>query len=83
MFPKRCGHLDGKTLVSVEDMVHKIEIARKASEFISGGQFIICARTDARGVLGIDETISRSKQYMDAGADMIFPEGLTSEYEFQ
>jgi len=60
-------------------MVQKIKIARKASEFISGGQFIICARTDARGVIGIDETISRSKKYIDAGADMIFPEGLATE----
>jgi len=42
-------------------MVNKIKIARKASEMISEGQFIICARTDARGVLGIDETINRSK----------------------
>ena len=51
---------------------------RKSSEFISGGEFIVCARTDARGVMGLEETIKRSKYYIDAGADMIFPEGLNS-----
>lgn len=52
------------------------------SKKISDGDFIICARTDARGVLGIDETIWWAKLYIDAGADMIFPEGLTSAVEF-
>jgi methylisocitrate lyase len=64
-------------------MVKKIEIMRKTSEFISGGDFIVCARTDARGVLGLEETIKRSKYYIDAGADMIFPEGLNTVEEFQ
>lgn len=82
VFPKRCGHLDGKTLVSTEDMVKKIMIMRKASEVVSEGQFVVCARTDARGVLGLEETIRRSKEYIDAGADMIFPEGLASKEEF-
>eukprot|EP01016_Furgasonia_blochmanni_P036182 TRINITY_DN4096_c0_g1_i1.p1 TRINITY_DN4096_c0_g1~~TRINITY_DN4096_c0_g1_i1.p1 ORF type:complete len:236 (-),score=89.50 TRINITY_DN4096_c0_g1_i1:61-768(-) len=82
VFPKRCGHLDGKNLVSMEDMARKIEIAAKASVECSDGEFIICARTDARGVYGIDETIKRSKAYIDAGADMIFPEGLQTAEEF-
>mgnify|MGYP000922428662 CR=1 FL=1 len=82
VFPKRCGHLDGKTLISREDMMKKIEIAAQASIECSGGEFIICARTDARGVNGIEETITRSKLYIDAGADMIFPEGLESAEEF-
>ncbi len=47
----------------------------------SDGEFIICARTDARGVLGVDACISRSKAYIKAGADMIFPEGLQSKEE--
>ena len=82
VFPKRCGHLDGKALISREDMVKKVEIAAKASKECSDGAFIICARTDARGVLGIEETIERAKLYVDAGADMIFPEGLNSKEEF-
>jgi methylisocitrate lyase len=82
VFPKRCGHLDGKTLISAEDMANKVRIARNASLEVSDGQFIICARTDARGVFGIEETIKRSKLYREAGADMIFPEGLCSKEEF-
>lgn len=83
VFPKRCGHLDGKTLIPAEDMVKKIQIARQASIEVSNGDFVICARTDARGVLGIEETIRRAIMYREAGADMIFPEGLGSREEFQ
>lgn len=61
----------------------KIEIAAAASKKCSDGEFIICARTDAKGVYGIQETIDRSKQYIDAGADMIFPEGLSNLEEFK
>ena len=82
VFPKRCGHLDGKQLVPIEDMVKKVQIAVKASQDCSDGAFIICARTDAKGVTGIEDTIIRSKAYVDAGADMIFPEGLGSAEEF-
>lgn len=82
VFPKRCGHLDGKNLISREDMAKKVHIAAEASKFISNGEFIICARTDAAGVIGLEETIIRSKLYIDAGADMIFPEGLNTEKEF-
>jgi len=63
--------------------VKKIEIAAEASRKCSNGEFIICARTDAKGVYGIEETISRSKKYIDAGADMIFPEGLSNIEEFK
>ena len=82
VFPKRCGHLDGKTLISAEDMVKKVQVARQASLEVSNGEFIICARTDAKGVMGIEETIRRSILYREAGADMIFPEGLASREEF-
>jgi methylisocitrate lyase len=82
VFPKRCGHLDGKTLISTEQMVSKIQWAAKASQDCSDGDFIICARTDAKGVEGIDAAISRAKLYVEAGATMIFPEGLHSEEEF-
>jgi len=83
MFPKRCGHLLGKTLVSVDDFINKVKIAAEARDECSDGEFIICARTDARSVEGIDSTIERAKKYIDAGADMIFPEGLNSKDEFE
>lgn len=81
VFPKRCGHLDGKSLVPVDHMLEKVARAAAARDAL-GNRFIVCARTDARGVEGIDSTITRAKAYIDAGADMIFPEGLASEAEF-
>jgi methylisocitrate lyase len=63
-------------------MQKKIEVCVKARNECSNGDFIICARTDAKGVEGIQATIDRSKAYIDAGADMIFPEGLSSLEEF-
>lgn len=83
VFPKRCGHLDGKALIPAEDMAKKIEIAVQAAQECSDGAFVICARTDAAGVDGVEETIRRSKLYIDAGADMIFPEGLKSREDFE
>ncbi len=82
VFPKRCGHLDGKALVSIDQACSKIQWAAKASADCSGGSFIICARTDAKGVEGFDAAVNRAKAYVQAGASMIFPEGLTSEEEF-
>jgi methylisocitrate lyase len=80
VFPKRCGHLDGKELVSCEQMCSKIQWASRARSASEG--FLICARTDARGVSGMDDAVRRARAYVEAGADMIFPEGLTSEAEF-
>jgi len=82
VFPKRCGHLDGKTLVPVDHFQEKVAGARRASDRCSDGAFIVCARTDARSVDGLDAAIERAKAYAQAGADMLFPEGLTSEQEF-
>ncbi len=81
VFPKRCGHLDGKELVPLNDAVEKIEWGVRAAKDVGGG-FIVCARTDAKGVDGFDAAVDRAKAYASAGADMIFPEGLTSEQEF-
>ncbi len=78
--PKRCGHLDGKTLIEPQDMVSKI---RAAVESKRDPDFLVIARTDARGVEGLDAAIERAKAYVQAGADAIFPEGLTSEAEFE
>ena len=79
-FPKRCGHLDQKTLISVEDMVLKIQAAVKAR---GDKSFLIIARTDARGVEGFDQALQRAAAYISAGADMIFPEALQSIKEFE
>jgi methylisocitrate lyase len=80
VFPKRCGHLEGKKLVPLDHMLEKVEWAVKAARECDG--FVVCARTDARGVEGFDEAVRRAKEYVQTGADMIFPEGLTSEAEF-
>jgi methylisocitrate lyase len=78
--PKRCGHLDGKAVVAPSDMARKI---RAAVDSKRDPNFLVVARTDARGVEGLGSTLERAKLYVDAGADAIFPEGLTSEEEFE
>jgi len=79
-FPKRCGHLDQKQLIPTEEMVRKIKAAVDAR---LDKNFLIIARTDARGVDGLQAAIERAKCYVDAGAEMIFPEALTEESEFE
>lgn len=83
-FPKRCGHLDGKELVSTDHMVEKIQWAAKAAKQLgtNAPAIIVCARTDAKGVEGFDAAVARAKAYVAAGAEMIFPEGLASVDEF-
>lgn len=78
--PKRCGHLDGKAVVRVEDMVRRLGAAVSARR---DADFVICARTDARAIDGLDAAIERAKAYVDAGADMIFTEALTGAEEFE
>jgi len=77
---KRCGHLDNKEIISKNEMVKKIKIAVKAKK---DKNFLIIARTDANIVEGIDKTIERIKAYEDAGADVIFPEAMKDEKEFE
>ncbi len=79
VFPKRCGHLDGKSLVPTEEMAAKVAAAH--AHRIDPG-FLLVARTDARSVDGLSAAIERGVAYRKAGADMIFPEGLQSEEEF-
>jgi methylisocitrate lyase len=78
--PKRCGHLDHKTLVSPQTMVEKIRAAVAARR---DRNFLIIARTDARAVEGLSSALERAKAYVEAGADMIFPEALENETEFE
>lgn len=79
-FPKRCGHLSGKSLVDLEEMTEKIKAAVAARR---DPDFMIIARTDARGVEDFDRTVARSQRYIEAGADAIFPEALQSAEEFR
>lgn len=78
--PKRCGHLEGKEVLGAAQMAAKVKAAVSAKRDSS---FVIVARTDARGVEGLEAAIDRAKRYVDAGADAIFPEGLASEAEFE
>ncbi len=79
VLPKKCGHLAGKKLVPPEEMVKKIVAAVEARR----RETVIIARTDARGVEGLEEAIWRANLYVEAGADVIFPEALQSLDEFR
>lgn len=78
ILPKKCGHLNGKALVSPTDMAAKVAAAKKASRDI-----VIVARTDAAGVEGFDAALERAKIYVEAGADAIFPEALNTRAMFE
>ncbi|MFO0910744.1 MAG: methylisocitrate lyase [Isosphaeraceae bacterium] len=80
VLPKRCGHLSGKALVKPSQMVEKV---RAAVASRSDPHFVVIARTDARSVEGFDAAVDRALAYIDAGADMIFPEALESADEFE
>ena len=78
VLPKKCGHLDGKELLTAEAMTEKIQAACAARR---DAAFMIIARTDARGVTSFEDAVSRAKRYLDAGADAIFPEAMKSREE--
>ena len=78
--PKRCGHLDGKAVVPAADMVKRLRAAVAARR---DPNFVICARTDAAGIEGIDAAIDRARAYADAGANLIFTEALTGPPDFE
>jgi methylisocitrate lyase len=78
-FPKRCGHLAGKSVVDVDEMTGRIKAAVNARR---DEDFMIIARTDARAVEDFDRAVERSRHYLKAGADAIFPEALQSADEF-
>ena len=77
--PKRCGHLDGKAVVSTADMVKRLCAAVSARR---DPNFVICARTDSAGVESLPAAIDRARAYADAGADMIFTEALADAADF-
>jgi methylisocitrate lyase len=78
--PKKCGHLPGKHLVTIAEMVRKIAAAIDARR---DPAFMIVARTDARSVEGLEAAVRRTRRYVEAGADAIFPEALESADEFR
>jgi methylisocitrate lyase len=78
--PKRCGHLDGKDVVDRDTAVKRIKAAVSARR---DPGFVIAARTDAAAVNGLDDAIDRARAYADAGADLIFPEAMTGEADFE
>ena len=79
-FPKRCGHLAGKSLVDVEEMKEKLTAAAAAKR---DQDFLLIARTDARAVESFPKAVERAQAYLAAGADAIFPEALQTEEEFR
>jgi methylisocitrate lyase len=78
--PKRCGHLDGKDVVSTDEMVKRLRAAVSARR---DPNFVICARTDAASVESVSAAIERARAYADAGADMIFTEALYELADFE
>src|SRR5262245_21114518 len=77
-FPKRCGHLDGKEVIPLAEMVVKLRAACAAR---TDEDFVIIARTDALAVTGLDDTLRRCAAYAEAGADVLFVEALRTEAE--
>jgi 2,3-dimethylmalate lyase len=77
-FPKRCGHYEGKNVISIEEMVVRV---RGACEARGSDDFVVIARTDARTVLGLDAAIERGQAYAAAGADLVFAEALLDQSE--
>jgi len=82
VIPKRCGHLKGKMVISLEEMVGKIKAAKKVIEQ-EDPDFVLISRTDARGAVGggLDDAVERLKAYRKAGADLVFADGLLSREE--
>jgi len=78
--PKRCGHMDGKMVVSVDEMLTKVRAAVAAR---TDGDLVLIARTDAAAVEGIEAAIDRARRYRDAGADVLFVEAATSEADIE
>ncbi|MFN2744752.1 MULTISPECIES: methylisocitrate lyase [Bacillus] len=76
--PKKCGHLNGKTLLPARDMIAKIKAIKQTAPSL-----VVVARTDAKAVEGTEAAVKRANLYAEAGADAIFPEALTSAAEFQ
>ena len=78
--PKKCGHMEGKLVISADEMAQKV---RAAVDARTDPDFVVIARTDARAVEGLDSALDRARRYRDAGADALFIEALVSEAEIE
>jgi methylisocitrate lyase len=82
VFPKRCGHMEGKQVIAAEEMEGKVRAMVDARRRL-GSNLVINARTDALAVLGLDEAIARAKMYLRAGADMAFIDGIRTRSDIE
>jgi len=83
VFPKRCGHFDGKEVVPVGEMLERLAAASESRNTNEGEGILIIARTDAAGPLGFDEALRRARIYGEAGADLLFVEAPTSHEQLR
>jgi len=82
VFPKRCGHMAGKEVISAEEMIGKIKACARVRDSLDR-DFVINARTDAFAVYGLDEAIRRCQLYLEAGADLVFIDGIKSRADIE
>ncbi|MFH1454029.1 MAG: isocitrate lyase/PEP mutase family protein, partial [Armatimonadota bacterium] len=82
VFPKRCGHMAGKEVISAEEMAGKVRACSDIRNKLDK-DFIINARTDSYSVLGLDEAIRRCNMYLEAGADIVFVDGIKTKAEIE
>ena len=82
VFPKRCGHMAGKEVISAEEMIGKLKACARVRDSLDR-DFIINARTDAFAVYGLDEAIRRCQLYLEAGADLVFIDGIRSRADIE
>ncbi len=82
VFPKRCGHMEGKQVIAAEEMAGKVRAIAQARERL-GADLVINARTDACAVYGLGEAIRRANVYLDAGADMAFIDGIRTRADIE
>ena len=82
VFPKRCGHMAGKQVIPAEEMVGKVRACADVRDRLDK-DFIINARTDAFSQLGLDEAIGRCNMYLDAGADLVFIDGIKTKADVE
>lgn len=80
VWPKRCGHMDGKQVIDAEEHAHKLRAAADAKTY---EDTLLIARTDSRAVLGLDAAIERGKLYLDSGAEALFIEAPQNEWELE
>ena len=82
VFPKRCGHMEGKQVISADEMAGKVRAMADVRRQL-GSDLVINARTDSLAVLGLDEAIRRANLYLDAGADLVFLDGIRTRADIE